>query len=130
MERYPGLKFITHHAGAMVPFLEKRIVGFGDFAEMRLGSTNKENLRRPMVDYLKMFYADTAIYGNTAGLMCSYALFGAQHLLFATDFPYDNQWGLRYTRETIASIEQMAISDAEKKMIFEDNARSLLRLPV
>jgi len=130
MERYPGLKFITHHAGAMVPFLEKRIVGFGDFAEMRLGSDIKENLRRPMLDYLKMFYADTAIYGNTAGLMCSYALFGAQHLLFGTDFPYDNQWGLRYTRGTIASIEQMAISDAERKMIFEDNARSLLRLPV
>ena len=62
--------------------------------------------------------------------MCSYAFFGAEHLLFGTDMPFDRQLGLKYTRETIESVEQMAISDAEKKMIFEDNARSLLRLPV
>ena len=83
-----------------------------------------------MKDYLKMFYADTAIYGHADGLMCSYAFFGVQHLLFGTDMPWDHQFGLRYTRETIESVEQMAISDAEKKMIFEDNARSLLRLAV
>ena len=76
-----------------------------------------------------MFYADTAIYGCTPGLMCSYAFFGPQKLVFGTDMPYDCQYGLRNTRETIEAIEQMAISDAEKKMIFEDNARGLLRLP-
>jgi len=130
MEKYPGLKFILHHSGAMIPFLYKRLTGGSDYAEMLTKSNIKENLRKPTVDYIKMFYADTAIWGNTAGLMCSYALYGAQHLLFGTDFPYDNQWGLRYTRDTIASIEQMDISDTEKKMIFEDNARSLLRLPV
>ncbi len=130
MEKYPGLKFITHHAGAMVPFLEKRVTGFADFAEMSLGSTNKGYFRKPMIDYIKMFYVDTAIYGNTSGLMCSYATYGPEHMLFATDFPYDNQWGLRYTKATIASVENMVISEQERKMIFEDNARSLLRLPV
>ncbi len=129
LEKYPGLKFITHHGGAMIPFLDKRIIGSRDMAEMR-GSRFQENLRKPTIDYFKMFYADTAIYGSTAGLMCSYAFFGAQHLLFGTDMPFDSQLGLRYTRETIESIEQMDISDAEKKMIFEDNARSIMRLPV
>ncbi len=130
MEKYPGLKFITHHAGAMVPFLEKRVVGFADFGEMSLKSSNKGHFRRPMIDYIRMFYVDTAIYGNTPGLMCSYSTYGPEHMLFATDFPYDNQWGLRYTKATIASIENMSISDKERKMIFEDNARNLLRLPV
>ena len=42
--------------------------------------------------------------------------------------PYDSQFGQTLTGETIKSVEQMAVSDAEKKMIFEDNARGLLHL--
>jgi aminocarboxymuconate-semialdehyde decarboxylase len=130
LEKYPNIKFITHHGGAMVPFLEKRVVGFGDFNEMRMGNNIKENLRKPMIDYLRMFYVDTAINGNMAGLKCSYNTFGSEHVLFGTDFPYDTQWGIRYTKATIDSIETMEISDVDKKRIFEDNVRNLLRLPV
>jgi len=130
MEKYPDLKIITHHAGAMIPFLQRRVNDFADFGEMRMHTNLKQHLRKPVVDYLKMFYVDTAIYGNTPGLMCSYALYGAQHMLFATDFPYDTQWGLRHNRATIESVNNMDITAAEKKMIFEGNARSLLRLPV
>lgn len=61
-------------------------------------------------------------------MMCAYDFFGARHLLFGTDMPYDSEFGLVFTRETIRSIEQMGISDSEKKMIFETNARDLLRL--
>ena len=130
LEKFPNLKLITHHGGAMIPFFEKRITGWIDSHDILLGKRDGENLRKPMMDYFKMFYADTAIYGNTDGLMCSYAFFGAEHLLFGTDMPWDNQLGLRYTRETIASVERMPIDEAERKMIFEDNARQLLRLAV
>ena len=130
LERYPDLKFITHHAGAMIPFLEKRVAGWIDGDEMLFRWRDKEHLRKPTIEYFKMFYADTAIYGHTPGLMCSYDFYGAKHLLFGTDMPFDNQFGLKYTRETIESVERMDISDAEKKMIFEDNARSLLCLAV
>jgi predicted TIM-barrel fold metal-dependent hydrolase len=61
--------------------------------------------------------------------MCGYGFCGADHMLFATDMPFDSQLGDRYIRQTIESIEQMDIGDLEKKKIFEDNARSLLRLP-
>ena len=129
MEKYPDLRIITHHSGAMIPFLEKRVIDFADFGDKLLKTDIKRNLRKPVRDYLKMFYVDTAIYGNTPGLMCSYALYGAKHMLFATDFPYDVEWGVRHNKATIESIENMDISDAEKKMIFEDNARNLLHLP-
>jgi predicted TIM-barrel fold metal-dependent hydrolase len=33
------------------------------------------------------------------------------------------------TRQTIAAIEDMDITATEKKKIFEDNARQLMRLP-
>jgi aminocarboxymuconate-semialdehyde decarboxylase len=129
MEKYPDLCIITHHSGAMIPFLENRIVDFADFGEKLLKTDIKHNLRKPVLDYLKMFYVDTAIYGNTPGLMCSYALYGPRHMVFATDFPYDIQGGLTHNQATIEAIEQMNISTAEKKMIFEGNARQLLHLP-
>ncbi|MEK7353338.1 MAG: amidohydrolase family protein [Chloroflexota bacterium] len=130
LEKYPNLKFITHHCGGMVPFLEKRIIGSFDHAEMLRGARYKQNLTKAPIDYFKMFYLDTAIYGSTPGLMCGYEFCGADHLVFGTDFPYDSQFGERYTRQTIESIENMAISDADKKLVFEDNARRILRLPI
>lgn len=128
LEKYPNLKFITHHGGAMIPFLEKRIISFIDFSATRFKANILENISRPPIDYFKMFYADTAIYGHTTGLMCSYDFYGVKHVVFGTDMPYDSQFGLTLTRETIKSIERMAISNTDKKMIFEDNARELLHL--
>ena len=53
-----------------------------------------------------------------------------RQMLFATDMPYDNMFGERVYQETIAGIEQMDSSAEEKRMIYEDNARTLFRLPV
>jgi predicted TIM-barrel fold metal-dependent hydrolase len=130
LEKYPNLKFITHHAGGMVPFYAARIAQFQDTDEMLRHGKNKERLSKAPIEYFKMFYADTALNGNTPGLMCAFAFFGAEHLLFGTDMPYDNQLGDRDIRETIWAIEDMDISDSDKKKIFGDNARRLLRLPV
>lgn len=129
LEKYPNLKFITHHCGGMVPFLEQRIIGSYDHAEILRGAKYKEGLSKEPIEYFKMFYYDTAIYGSTPGLMCGYAFCGAEQMLFATDFPFDSEFGERYTRQTIQSIEQMAITDTEKAKIFEGNIRKMLRLP-
>ncbi|MFQ5826148.1 MAG: amidohydrolase family protein, partial [Dehalococcoidia bacterium] len=130
LEKYPELKFITHHAGAMVPYFAERIVGAYAFDESRVKVKFMRSLRRPPIDYFRMFYNDTALYGNTPALMCAHAFFGPERLLFGTDMPYDSQLGDRHTRETIRAIDAMDIPEADKKMIYEDNARRLLRLPV
>lgn len=130
LEKYPNLKIITHHCGGMVPYLVERIIGSYDHAEMLRGARYKQGLTKAPIEYFKMFYYDTAIYGNTPGLMCAHAFCGAEQMLFGTDMPYDSQFGERYTRQTIQAIEQMDISDSDKKRIFEDNAKELLRLPI
>ncbi|MFC1917005.1 hypothetical protein ACFLX1_02630 [Chloroflexota bacterium] len=38
--------------------------------------------------------------------------------------------GEKYTRQTVQAVEQISISDTERKKIFKDNARELLRLPI
>lgn len=130
LERYPGLKFITHHCGGMVPYLAERLVGAYDHAAVRRGARYKQGLAREPVEYFKMFYYDTALYGDAPALMCAYAFCGADHMLFATDMPFDSELGDRYVRQTIQAIEQMAITDQEKKKIFEGNARALLHLKI
>lgn len=50
-------------------------------------------------------------------------------MVFATDAPYDSRMGERLYEETIAAIEGMRISDADKAAIFKGNARRLFRLP-
>jgi len=128
LEDYPNLKFITHHCGGMVPYFSNRIIGQYDYFTLCLKSKWKRPLLKHPIEYFRMFYNDTAVYGNTDALMCGYNFFGSEHLLFGTDMPYDNENGIRFIRETIRSIEKMDISDSEKKNIFEDNARKLLSL--
>ncbi|HSW58535.1 MAG TPA: amidohydrolase family protein [Dehalococcoidales bacterium] len=128
MEKYPGLKIVTHHMGGMIPFYAERI---RQFTQIRRPKGEEIPLKKDAVDYFKMFYADTAIYGNTPALMCGYAFFGPDHIIFGIDFPLgDTEKGDRNYRQTINAIEEMAISDQDKKKIYEDNARKLMRLPI
>ena len=63
--------------------------------------------------------------------MCGYEFFGADHVLFGIDFPLgDIENGDRNYRQTINAIEAMPICDEDKKKIYEDNARQLMRLPI
>jgi predicted TIM-barrel fold metal-dependent hydrolase len=127
-DKYPQIKFITHHLGGMVPYFSERIVIGQDYAEKHLKARWKQSLNKPPIDYFRMFYGDTALNGNPTGLMCGYDFFGADHVVFATDFPYDNEEGERFTRDVIKSVEAMAIPVEDKSMIFEGNAKKLLHL--
>ena len=54
--------------------------------------------------------------------------FGIDHLLFGTDMPFDEEIGAFSVRNTINSVEHMNIPNSEKQLIYEGNARRLLRL--
>ncbi|MFC1901344.1 amidohydrolase family protein [Chloroflexota bacterium] len=128
-DKWPNIKFITHHAGGMVPYFAQRIACFYDIK--KLSGTSLEGQTKAPIEYYKMFYNDTALYGHTPGLMCAYAFFGADHLLFGTDMPLgDPDHGFKITGQTISAIDQMDITEVEKKKILGENARSLLCLPV
>jgi aminocarboxymuconate-semialdehyde decarboxylase len=111
LEKYPKLKFITHHAGGTVSHLAKRIEGL-----------DRHNLPKSILNYLQLFYTDTAVQGNIPNLNTARAFFGADHLLFGTDFPFGN------AIDALPSIEEWNIPAVEKKNILENNAKSVLRL--
>jgi predicted TIM-barrel fold metal-dependent hydrolase len=129
MDRFPTLEIVTHHAGGLVPFFHKRIELSWDFNEQLMGyQRDGATGDTPPIERYRRFYCDTAIQGNTPALMCALDFFGADRMVFATDTPYDNEFGKRVYRETIAAIEAMPVSDEVKKQIFEGNARRLFRL--
>ena len=80
------------------------------------------------MDYYKMLYADTALNGEVEPTRCGHAFFGTSSCLFATDAPFDSEQGRYLMRNTIAAVEALEISKAEKDAIFSGNARKLLRL--
>jgi predicted TIM-barrel fold metal-dependent hydrolase len=118
--------------GGMVPYFSGRT---GPGLDQLGARTEDEDLtvytrrlkKRPQ-DYFKMFYADTATFGSRPAMECGLAFFGADHALFASDSPFDPEKGPGYIRETIRCIDELSIPAEERKKIYEDNARKLLRL--
>ena len=127
-EKYPKIKFITHHCGGMVPYFADRLVVHYNNGLERLGEKFFPGLTKHPVEYFKMFYNDTALNGNTAGLMCGYDFFGEDHLLFGSDTPYSPGDGVIAVRGTVEAIEGMDIPESSKKKIYEGNARNLMHL--
>jgi len=128
LDDYPDLKVITHHCGGMLFYFWDRIIGQYDYVTEHIGFRWKRPLKKHPIEYFRLFFHDTALYGNTEALMCAYRIVGARPLVFGTDLPYDNEIGNRYIRDTIQSIEKMTISEDEKRAIFEHNAKHLLHL--
>lgn len=128
LERFSGIKIVVHHCGGMVPHFDQKIIEAYSQSEAIHGVAFEHLVPRPPIDYFKMFYGDTALNGGTSGLMCGYRFFGAEHLVFATDMPFDVEFGDRGVRRTIQSVEELGLADAEKAMVYEGNAMRLLHL--
>jgi len=131
-DQFPDLKIITHHLGAMIPFFEGRVGPGWDQLGARTSDEDytvilKQLKKRPL-DYFKMFYGDTALFGSVAGTRCGLEFFGADKVLFASDSPFDPEKGTAYIRETIKIIEELPIPDADRQKIFEGNAKKLMKL--
>jgi len=127
-EKFPTLKFITHHLGGMIPYYAGRIAVHYDEGLERLGQKVFPGLKKHPIEYFKMFYSDTAINGNVSGVRCGYDFFGEDRLLFGTDMPYDIENGAAGLRQTTEAIEAMNLPEPSKKKIYEGNARRLLHL--
>jgi predicted TIM-barrel fold metal-dependent hydrolase len=86
-------------------------------------------LPRPLLDYFRRFYADTALSGSAIGIRCGLDFFGADHVLFGSDCPFDPEGGPMYIRETIRVIDALDITDAARDQVYQHNILRLMRLP-
>ena len=130
-DRFPDLKIVTHHMGAMIPYFEGRVGHGWDQMGTRTTGADYAALRASMkmrpLDYFKKFYADTALFGSLSATRCGLDFFGAGNVLFASDTPFEPQPGT-YIRETIGVIDRLEITPEERRQIYSGNAVSLLKL--
>jgi aminocarboxymuconate-semialdehyde decarboxylase len=75
-----------------------------------------------------MFYGDTALFGAYDATVLGLKFFGVDHVLFASDAPFDPEKGSMYTRTTIEIVDRLDLSPEERHAIYEGNARRLLKL--
>jgi aminocarboxymuconate-semialdehyde decarboxylase len=132
MDAYPRLKIVSHHLGGIIPYLEGRIGHSFDQLGVRTsdedyGALLKSLKKRPF-DYFKDFYADTAIEGVRAPMVCGIDFFGADHVLFASDCPFDKEKGPGYIRSTIAVLNEIPLAPADKEKICFRNAQKMFGL--
>ena len=131
-DKHPEIKIITHHMGAMAPYFEGRVGPGWDQLGSRTSDEDYgallESLDKRPIDYFKMFYADTAVFGSDSATRCGLDFFGADKVVFASDSPFDPEKGPMYIRETIRVIDALDISAAERDKIYRGNAVDLLKL--
>jgi aminocarboxymuconate-semialdehyde decarboxylase len=131
-DRHPDIKIITHHLGGMIPYFEGRVGPGWDQLGTRTSDEDYtlilKKLKRPHLDYFKLFYADTAMFGAREATICGLKFFGPERVLFGSDSPFDPEKGSAYIRWTIELIDSLEISSADRQAIYEGNARRLLKL--
>ncbi len=128
----PGLKIVAHHCGGVIPMLAGRVGHSWD----QLGSRTSEEdytlvlkrLKKRPYDYFTDFYGDTALEGARGATLCGIDFFGADHVLFASDCPFDIEKGPGYIRATIAVLNSLGLPAGDLEKICHGNARKLFGL--
>jgi aminocarboxymuconate-semialdehyde decarboxylase len=134
LEKNPGLTMLIHHGGSMVPHFAGRVGPGWDQLGTRTPDHQKADIegypltKRP-IDYFKMMYGDTAMFGAAHALRCSIDFYGVDHILFASDSPYDPEKGPGYIRAGIQNVsEEVGLTAEEQDKIFRGNISAILGL--
>ena len=130
LDKFPNLKVIAHHLGAMVPYFEGRVGPGWDQLGKRTSDEDYfsllKSLKKRPLDYFKQdFYADSAVFGSRAATVCGLEFYGADHVVFASDCPFDPEQGPGYIRDTIRILDSLDLSKEDRDKIYFRNLEKL-----
>ena len=121
LDRYPSLKIVMHHLGAMLPFFARRI-------EINADKFLGDRLSKPISEYWKNIYGDTAVDGTKAAYPCGYAFFGPDRMMYGSDYPFGEEEGEKFIRENLAGVRSMNIAAEDMEKLLGGNAKRLLKI--
>jgi len=110
-ERHPGLKLVLSHTGGALPYQSGR---------MDKNSRNA-GLPKPVSHYLKRMYTDT-VSPHAAGMEFAIKYYGIDNVMYGTDYPC---WD---PATALSLLDEIELSDADKRKLFHDNAVRILGL--
>ena len=123
LDRFPSLKVVLHHYGAMLPFFSRRI-------EQNIRMSMKDRLKegKDITEYWKNFYGDTALDGAVASYPVGYAFFGPDRTVFGTDYPFGAEGGEDFYRENLKGVRAMNLPADAMEKVMAGNAKRLLKI--
>lgn len=121
LDRYPSLKIVMHHMGALIPYFIRRI-------ESTFNRHLKDKLPRHISEYWSNIYGDTAVDGTLAAYPCGYAFFGPDRLMYGSDYPFGVEAGESYIRDNLTGVRSMDIPKQDMDKILGENASKLLKI--
>lgn len=117
-DRHPQAKLVIGHLGETLPFFAGRIQRA--FAYNPYGQRTRKRLQ----DYLnENVWITTSGNFNDQALITTLLTVGSDHILFASDYPYD------MSTDAARWIERAPISENDRRKICYDNAATLFGLP-
>jgi aminocarboxymuconate-semialdehyde decarboxylase len=118
LERHPRLKFVAAHGGGYLGHYPARM----DHA-YRVRPECHDFITRPPSHYMKKIYYDTMVFSE-AQLRHLVNLWGADHVVIGTDYPYD----MGYYKPVDFVERATGLTRAQKDAIIGSNAAKLLKL--
>ena len=116
-DRFPTAKLVLGHLGEGLPFLAWRIQHGINF------SPNGRKTKKRLEDYLAdNIWVTTSGNFSTQALHCTMLTMGADRILFAADYPYEDY------AEAGNFIDTVAIGESDRRKIAYGNAEALYKL--
>jgi aminocarboxymuconate-semialdehyde decarboxylase len=111
LERHPNLKLYSSHTGGALPYQSGRMDK----------NSNAAKLPKPVSSYMKRMVTDT-VSPHSAGMKFAIDYYGIDNVMYGTDYPcWDPATCLKL-------IDEIELSETDKRKLFYDNARRILNL--
>lgn len=117
LERFPRLKVIHPHMGAVLPYIMERIESTTLVPHVEGGPRTTKTLG----EYYSRIHTDSVCQGPRA-FKFGYEFFGPDRILFASDYPF------YMPGPAIELVKKADIPKEAKGKIFSENARALLKI--
>ena len=130
LDNNPGLKLVMHHFGGIVPMVEGRIGPGWDQIGARTSDADYQALKRSLkkrpLDYFKQdFIVDTAVFTSDAATTLGLSFYPNEHIVFASDCPFDPEKGTMYIRETLRILDSADLPKDKLENIYYKNLENL-----
>jgi 6-methylsalicylate decarboxylase len=117
--RFPRIRFVLAHAGALVPYFAWRL-SVSPMIDARMPQMSREEI----FARLRRFWYDIALSPSAETMACLGAVAAPERIVFGSDWPFANT---RVIAEALRSYEtSVPISEATRNAIDRDNALALL----
>ena len=119
-DRFPKLRIVLGHMGEGLPFWLQRIDN-RYLLEVKIGACAKL-ARLPSEYFLENFVITTSGVTSMPALRLSLDVLGVDRILFAADFPYEDD------AEAVRFLDAAGITEDERRKIYQTNAERVFRL--